>query len=313
MGREDYFDIQAVSNSLLGDLEPTQGGSPSKFYRSLSGDKEKIDSLSLERGSLLHDWMELPSSFIIADIDKPSGMMGTLVDIYYQELLDNGDPDPFEICQKNDLYKNIKTEVVLRKKFIEEGSDYLNFLIEASGKRVMTKATKYIVERCQDSLMNNPFAVKLMFGDYDLKVKEQIILWEEDGIACKAKLDIGIVDGDTVIIPDLKTTSKSAYNFKESFEFWHYYRQFEMYKRAFKIWLADQRIYPKKIKFFNIVVETNGAFNAVVQDYKGYTDLAKTELDRLLKQVKWHQETGIWSHTPEEWHKGYITNTYNED
>jgi hypothetical protein len=75
-----------VSHSALNALEEH----PLNFREMIEGSKEDIKiSPSLERGDLLHKWLEKPDDFIFAELDKPSPQMSlfteTFNDLYFKE------------------------------------------------------------------------------------------------------------------------------------------------------------------------------------------------------------------------------------
>lgn len=85
MNNLSYYDVGTpedprVSSSSLKELNPEQGGSIISFLNFFREKTEKNDSLALERGKLIHSYIEKPDNFIIADIEKPTEMMSGLLE-----------------------------------------------------------------------------------------------------------------------------------------------------------------------------------------------------------------------------------------
>lgn len=85
METNNYYNVgtvddPVVSSSSISHLMPEEGGSVVKFFNFFRRDEEKITSLALERGKLIHKYIEDPDSFVVADDTAPSDMMKELVD-----------------------------------------------------------------------------------------------------------------------------------------------------------------------------------------------------------------------------------------
>lgn len=73
-----------ISQSALGYLDPEMGGHPTKFARFINSADESKITPSLERGDLLHRWLEKPDEFIFADIEKPSEQLEKFSNSFYE-------------------------------------------------------------------------------------------------------------------------------------------------------------------------------------------------------------------------------------
>jgi len=316
----NYFEVKAISNSALNALDPEMGGSPAKFKKYMDGVYESKESLSLERGSLLHSWLEHQDNFIVADLDKPTGQMGAYVESYYKNLIAGYDSvSASEIAYAEVGFKRDKIETVLKKFTEPENAEYFHFLEEATGKNVLTKATKEILEACKQSIQNNKIAWELICKPWPHKEKE--LYWCDNlELQRKVKIDHLTIDNNKGIIwlTDYKTTSKSAYNFKDTLDYWRYYRQLEYYKEA--ILSVDSHTYfvEDDIKDYTvicniIVCETFGDFNTVVYNInQSYLDKGREELDSLLQRAKWHIDNDIWNQSKEEYPQGYISLSFTK-
>lgn len=77
---EAYKDY--VSNSKLGLLNPTQGGSPQKFFNGFKNN----GSTSFALGSAVHQLTLEPNDYVLSDLTKPSGKLGKLYDLFIENL-----------------------------------------------------------------------------------------------------------------------------------------------------------------------------------------------------------------------------------
>jgi hypothetical protein len=87
----NYYDIgtkdnPVVSNSSLSSLNPEEGGSPRKFMSFFSEREEEKETTALNRGKLLHNYMENKDLFAISTVEKPSGDMGSFVSELYHNI-----------------------------------------------------------------------------------------------------------------------------------------------------------------------------------------------------------------------------------
>lgn len=73
-----------VSLSILNKLDPEQGGHPVLFAQAILGNSPFLSTPSLEKGDLLHAWIEKPNEFIFSDVVKPSGQMADLAEEFHK-------------------------------------------------------------------------------------------------------------------------------------------------------------------------------------------------------------------------------------
>jgi len=71
-----------VSHSHLCQLDPALGGHPKSFYKALNT-PDSFQTPSMEKGDLLHAWIQHKDSFIISDKDKPTEQVSKLVERFY--------------------------------------------------------------------------------------------------------------------------------------------------------------------------------------------------------------------------------------
>lgn len=79
-----------VSHSDLCKLDPTIGGHPKLFYKSLTDIEEKKYNPSFEKGDLLHLWMQKRNDFIIEDQDKPTDKPAELAKEFHKLYIKEG-------------------------------------------------------------------------------------------------------------------------------------------------------------------------------------------------------------------------------
>lgn len=73
-----------VSQSNLNKLDPDLGGHPVLFAQAILGQSPFLSTPSLEKGDLLHHWIEKPNEFVFSNILKPTGQMADFADEFYK-------------------------------------------------------------------------------------------------------------------------------------------------------------------------------------------------------------------------------------
>jgi len=313
-----YYEVDAVSNSSLKYINPEEGGHPRK-YQSFKAGNEKISSLSLDRGKLLHKWVENRDSFEVSEIDAPSDMV-----IKWVELVINSErnwlaekditPNQEELediilrAKKHlNIYNNYKDDVKIIALF-NSFSDYYNFVKYPSDKIALTSATRDILFNCYQSLYVHPIANDLLFkeSEGETVLNEQAIYFEYLNVPCKALLDRIIIDeaNKKIKIIDLKTTAKSVALYKDTFDYYHTYRQLAFYKLAIMHLLSDlgyKYISQYKITCHIVAVETFGSFITQVYEVdQTYITKGTQEIISLLSDIKWYNDRGNWEITKDE-------------
>lgn len=308
---KDYYKIGNIndivlSHSSFSHLLPVQGGSPLKFKAFFEEQKE-IKSVNLFRGTTFHNWAEDPKAFMVADVDKPNLKLGEVADamIDTYQILDECDqiktfefPEPLLIgaCRAVGWNPKWGDDAIIKnagKEVLPFFKEYLT--AENKGQIYLGKSDKVVIENCITSLKQNKTANELLFYKDDFSdkeyYKEHVIRWEENYkgkmYPFKCMIDDLEIDHEKKLIKesDLKTTSKCAYQFGESFVNYHYGRQHHIYARAIRASRPDLKDY--KIEYRNVVVETTGLFQTVV--YKWHPNIIynfMTEFDECLERVK---------------------------
>lgn len=93
-----------VSNTAMGMLDPEMGGHPTKFAQFIQQESTIKLTPSMERGDLLHRWIEKPHEFVFSEITKPAPQMAEFserfYELYFQKLYELNN-DFLEYCKTN--------------------------------------------------------------------------------------------------------------------------------------------------------------------------------------------------------------------
>jgi hypothetical protein len=222
--KETYYDVGntnefVVSHSLIKNYSSEDGGSYEKMLEYLSSEKiGKSESKSLENGTLIHRYMENPTSFEVDDDDKPSDTICAIVDKLFNEYeLDLSMPldhqllmaPIIEIAKEIGYYPKWGDEAKHRN-IVKDGKVYFEFLKKANGKTILTKAQKIALEGMKSSLNGDQCAPFVHGGFMPMEFKELPLFVQVDGIWYKILVDyLGIdIENKIVAVSDLKSTSK---------------------------------------------------------------------------------------------------------
>lgn len=210
-----------------------------------------------------------------------------------------------------DIYKTIKDKDKMIAKFREDCMEFYLELKNPSGKHILTKDTKRIVDACCNSIYFHPLAHDLLFytpiiEDPDLEIfKEFPIYFKHIGEDCKALLDRVIIDHKKkeIKIIDLKTTSKPVGRYFDAFFYWHTYRQLAFYKLAVNSYKESRpELKGYKIVPIIIAVETFGQFTPmVIKIDDSWIDEGTKEVANLMGRIRYHKERDSWDMTMEEY------------
>lgn len=351
--KQDYYSVGSVddiviSNSSLGAIDPTAGGSPQKFLEFFQEDVDRKTSIQMDRGSLLHLWHEDSKrpgdekQFIIADIEKPSEMMSSWCERIYSMIASSGVSqescaDEVIHATRQGAYKNIVDSKTLIAKFRKEGEAYFNHLVKADGKIAISPETRRILEGQTQALLGHERANIVLFGAMPENAErfiEEEVYWSADvnvstnpeeekllKVKFKAKLDNVVIRWDKKIIylNDLKTTGKPVSLFKRSFISFRYYRQLAFYSDALMEFLISKGISPTEIPEWKVIarivaIDSTKFFNVGVFNIDAKWHEKGTQEHRgLTERVIWHIATDEWTKTPEEnQNNGELQITFDE-
>lgn len=301
---DNYRNNVAVSNSSLSALNPDQGGSLIKFRSFLEGEREKETTPSLTFGSYVHNWIENPDEFAIADFDKPSETICKMLEDMYRQGGDIMDPETVLHHAALFNYGQSWKEETRISKILEAGRKYFGWLKESNGKVVLSAADKELLVNVQNALMKNSDIYDVIMDD-KLK-REHEIYFDFPGvrsdnalvkIPCKALLDI--TDGESVIY-DTKTTSKYLSKFfaykapiigsngleyeirSGAYTSYRYYRQLSFYNTALQ--LGYNLSTPAKCNI--IVIETTPPYECGIYELPSKDmHFGHKEVREILSQI----------------------------
>lgn len=339
-----------VSNSYMNEIDPTMGGHPKKFLAAMQQDVETTPkTASLEKGTLLHEWIHRREEFAIADIAKPGDKLASFIEGFHYKISTGNFIPPtdkedlrLKIDQKSlDAYESLASKMqvddvskiiyLLRQarteteynanlkedtavKHILDQYSYLNFLDRAKGKAIVSLDIKEQLTNAYDSLKAHPVASKLLFESGE---SEKEIYWEyiagDIKLNCKSKLDNIEINHDTktVIIKDLKSTSKSTafqyyphdvslklgVNMNSSFEYWKVYRQLAFYTKAALNLLPKETANQYTFIYYIIAVELFGQYSTCVHRVNPtWIFRGKQEIELLMMIIDWHIKNNKWDY-----------------
>lgn len=326
--KDNYYEVGSkedivISNTSLSYINPLQGGSPAKFLNFFDKLTEFLNSIQLERGSLLHDYHEHQENFVISDVEKPSIVMAGWCERIYDVLRYAGLPEKLtsDIIEPyaNGAFANTKDLAKRLKKFEEEGKPYLDFLFKADGKIAMTPATKEIVVKSMEALKSHKKANNILFGDVSedsTRIKELEVYWEtipegmNTKVRFKAKIDNIVFNWKTktAYLNDLKSTGRPVSQFMNSFVGYRYYRQLAFYVLAVFQHLIQQGHKPEEWSVVPRVIAVDSTQFYNVHSFtihEQWMTLGANEVTELVNRVIWHIVNSEWRYTAEEGENKY--------
>ena len=242
--------LNHVSHSSLSALSV----SPQYFMKYKRRELDR-DSKAFDLGSAIHCYIfereDFENRYAISYNNPVGGMMGIFIESYVEAettIINEHMPKQLKLDSYQTLHElcydksGFKTalETVLKKFNSEENQAYYKFLKENLGKTVLSQDDMNTVIACQESVVRHDMASKLLFPFEKENMKPEFeISWIYKEIDVKSIIDNLILDVENkkVYIVDLKTTSKSVYNFERSYNTYGYYRQMAIYKLAVNSYL----------------------------------------------------------------------------
>lgn len=292
MTDEEYFSDKYkdyTSNSKLGLLNPTQGGSIEKYNEGYVS----AYSESFELGSVVHMLILQPGEYVVSSIDKPSGKLGLFIlEVYNARQKGLKITEAIDIAKvKADYYMNSLSEKRIQTA-IKSGLGFYLARAKDGRNKFITSNLIYVSERirtnylkCVESLHNDIVLMNKLNPEYLIEpnevYNEYAILCElgitlDDGsyhkLKIKGKLDNFTIDHETerLTLNDLKTTGRPVNYFmgnyayetdslsgekvqtwiNGSFQKYHYHRQIALY-----LWLLSAAM--KHLKGINYELKAN--------------------------------------------------------
>lgn len=255
---------------------------PIDFYRHyvLNIREDRQDKSTLE-GSLTHLLLFQPEKFdeeyavtpSTMPSDNPKKVILSLFAYHKQQLeadptwekltLDDYEPEILNMLEEINLYQSLKKPNDRFKKVADErGTDYWEHLLFADGKTIIDDETYEKATLNVDRIKSDPEILRIMgMISYDFGEKKDVINEEEmvmfpEGLpfGIRGFLDNLVIDHNAkeIRINDLKNTSKSFSDFKESIELWKYWIQVVIYHMLVENLYAAK--YPEYKRVFRFIV-----------------------------------------------------------
>ena len=310
--------------------------SPRLFYNHyiLQEREEKVESYLIE-GKVIHCLLlendSFNDQFIVTPSKLPSDNTRIAVDKVFQlyqnfvpvtnedgsvgllsPYLDDLTTEVLSVLVEMNLHQSLKTDQQRLDKIItEETKSYFEFLMEKGNKTLVDPET---YERCKASveiLRNNKAVSELMslvksdfelhevYNEHYIETKKELLPFGLKGI-----MDNIVVDyqNKIIYINDLKTSSKSISDFRESIEYYNYGLQAAIYKRLAINKFAMEDFY--KVVFNFVVIDKYqqvGIFEVSNDTMIQWQE----KLDDALKQAEWHYDNRNYS-IPYEFKDGKV-------
>lgn len=299
------------SNSALSTINPSQGGHPRKTTAFFSENKEEETTKSLEKGKLVHLYMENPEKFAISTVPKPSDKLEIAADNIIRDLITATDDvwvtDDIILANVRAVGWNSKWgDDAILKNTRDQISSYVNEVLASKGKHILSEATAKTVTSCIKSINENELIQTLCFslGENEVVFNELEIYWEVAGRKFKAKLDKIVIDTKAKLVRhfDFKTTSNPISKFEDAFENYRYYRQFAFYDNAL-LYAMQQQCIPIditefKVMHYVVVVETTDLFCSTVWQVSDFwLNEGQGEILQLNFIIDEHYKANNWTQT----------------
>lgn len=291
-----YQESKAINNSLLSYFEIEQGGSPQKFYNQWTNPIQTEEKDYQKYGTALHCYLLEPDKF--KEQYAISNFTEEQTNNKFLQFIDKN--IEFEIacqylCEEYVLKKDVKKEETKIKhytehlEYLQQFKNYFEFLINTKDKIIITQYDYDKICKTYFNIQQHKLANKLINEE---GLCEQEIYKKIEGLDCKAKID----KYTNNFILDIKTTSKSVYQFKESYDKYFYARQAVFYTKMLE--RTCDKTSNNHIDFYFLVCSS---FDCSICVYK-VTNLIYDycDLKNMFEDIKKHIELNNWSCTIEE-------------
>lgn len=328
---KEYRDYPAVSQSELSNLdyspvmykikkeEQSKGNNPAFVFGSA------VDCL-LTRPT--HFWKE----FVVLTEKDPSENIKSICDSVFQGViardeiaiddLNNYEDQILQVANAIGYGSKWKPETVISK-IVEGGTEYFKVLISSIGKDVLSSEDYQKARDSVEALKTSKYTKKYFEEKNSIQIMFQVaLLFEEEGVKCKSLLDMLYIDhiNRRIRVIDIKTTGTSVYAFRSSYMKFRYYLQGAFYTQAVRQYiLSDPELIDYEIlsPLFLVVEKANinppfiyemtWADVNIATESGAYRDRKIKGYKELLRDLKWHEEKGLWEYPKEVYlNKGVI-------
>lgn len=302
-----YEDMSRISNSNIGWYLKY---GPLYLYKKLHGQIPDIKSSTLEKGTMIHEYILQPEEFdkdyLLYEGLKPASDKQSA---FCNALLNSTEIEPEK--QLLSAYKSTYSIIgKSEEKMLTEATEMASRLSPyiSALKDGRTLMSRYDYNKCVDVLHNikeHKLAYELLKeapkegnGVYH----EFHINWEYDGIPCKSLLDYVKFDKEKkrCTIIDLKTTSH-LWEFEESIKTFDYFRQLMFYSMAAEWYIKNELKDDEYWTFdFYFIAIDNGISSEIRVFNLDMLDLEprRAIVVETLRKIGYHLSTGNWEHSP---------------
>lgn len=298
----DYFEVSPwkdyISNSKLGLLDPSHGGSMALFLKSWKNTKR---SKSLQHGTIVHSLLLQADNYGVSDILRPTGKLGDMVyDTFRLRTRDN--PLTIEesintVIKLHNYYSGKPSAKIIQNAIAKGFPYYKHLMIYKNNEFILNSEEVDIVLGCLEGLKANQQSMDCFFPP-----DKNIQRFNEFTVACKLnikdrdytvkiKIDNWTLDlkNKVVTMNDLKTTGVNIDNFMNgywevyptstedirifhpgSFQKYSYFRQMAMYTMVLENYIIKTYGFKPKIQINIVAIETKDPFRSVVFDLGEY-------------------------------------------
>lgn len=346
----NYRKLDALNQSMLKLFD----NDPIKFFEEFKLGKKRKEkkNVALTIGDLVDFYLlecrgdekefeaKFEEKFTLYDGVKGTGQVFLLADILYEEteacMNEAGEitcsfetrfAEAVRRVRAEDKYKGKDDEKILED-FVKNGKDYFDSRMKSIGKTIVDVPIMDKAKLVAEKLKKDEFTKDIFAGNDDKEffthypIEFNYKLDEDRFIACKAELDMLLIDHDKKIIQpmDLKTTYDN-----ESFDMMYmkncYYLQNAFYWKATRVWADENDMKEYDVKPMKFVVGDTSANNRrplvydtsimdVQRGLKGFSrrGIFYRGVDMLIQDIAWAEENDEWSCSREAFNnKGQMT------
>jgi len=306
-----------ISNSKLGLVDPSTGGSVQLFTKSF--DKTKR-SKAFQTGTIVHSLLLQADNYGISDVIRPSGKLGELVyDLFKLRNRPTNTPtlvEAIDTVVKFHGYYNGKPSKKILLNAIRDGYAYYRHLgMYKERDFILSSEEVRTTLGCLESLKANKAAYAVLFP-----ADPAILRFNEMAIACdvmlnetkytlKAKIDNWTLDvaNKVATLNDLKTSGAGLQNFVEgywefypgpkedvrifhpgSFQKYKYYRQLAMYAKILSLYIEKEYKFKPTMNVNIVAVETKEPYYSETFNFGTFNSskFNTRQLDVGLKEME---------------------------
>lgn len=299
--------------------------SPALFYKHyiLQQREEKLDSYLID-GKVIHclllDNGSFDEQFILMPSTLPTDNTRKLVDRIYDQvkeapgLLENYTVEILEYLKEIKLHQSLKTDQQrLDKILTDDAKSYFEFLKVKGNKDLLDSDTMQRCNEAVDILRSNSKVCDLLglliseLDNVDLYNEKAFNIDIDYPFGLKGVIDNVKVDHDkkTVFVNDLKTTSKTIVDFKETIEFYNYWSQAAIYHRLVHFNFHQLLLQDGWKLVFNFIVIDKYQQVYAFEVTEGTMLEWQMRLEEKLKEAAWHYNSKDYS-LPKEFAEGKV-------